>query len=77
MSLHTITKLMLCTKLFLSLFPGSEKGGYVILMDMLVLCYYWEALVKEVTSVFCFENVSFVAAVVLSHWKMISNPSVH
>lgn len=60
-----------------SLFPGSEKGGDVILTNLLVLCYYGEALVKEVILVFHFENVNFVVAVVLSHRRRISNPSAH
>lgn len=35
-----IIKFRVCIELFLSLFPGSEKDGYVILMSMLALCYY-------------------------------------
>lgn len=46
-------------------------------MNLLVLCYYGEALVKEVILVFHFENVNFVVAVVLSHRRRISNPSAH
>lgn len=70
-----IIKFRVCIKLFLPLFPGSEEGGYVILMSVMVLCYDWEALVKEVNSVFYFENAKSVVAVVHSHWGRISNPS--